>query len=83
MARILFAWVGHTDLRAVEESDKVGLGPIAQLLVKEHFDRAVLFDNYKGQRDVSAYVDWLTPQSSVPIEVLRVNLSTPTDLAHV
>lgn len=83
MARILFAWVGITDLRAVNEGDKVGLGPIAQLLVKEQFDRAVLFDNYKGERDVTGYADWLRPQTAVAIEVLKVELSVPTDLGAI
>ncbi len=82
MARILFAWVGYTDLRAVEESDKVGLGPIAQLLSKESFDEAVLLDNYGTEKNVVGYIDWLQPQTSAPIQHQKVKLSSPTNLGE-
>lgn len=41
MKKKLISWIGRTDLRAVQEGDIVGLGPIAQAI------RALSFDHMK------------------------------------
>ena len=33
MRKVLVSWIGHTDLRAPEESEAVGVGPVAQALI--------------------------------------------------
>ena len=49
----LLAWIGRTDLRAPLESDKVGLGPIAQALASRDFDDLLLVANYDA-REIAA-----------------------------
>jgi hypothetical protein len=46
MKRVLVSWLGRTDLRAVTESDQVGIGPIAQALGAGRFLRLDLLCDY-------------------------------------
>ncbi len=78
---ILFAWIGHTDLRASQDPS-VGVGPIAQALKTERFDLAVLLDNYEPGR-VAAWRGWLESQTKTRFEIRRVTLSGPTAFREV
>src|SRR5437764_1481683 len=82
MRRILMAWIGNTDLRAPLENEIVGLGPIAQALDARPFDEAVLLSNYDVRR-VAIYVKWLRGRTSVPLDLLDVNLSGPTQFGEI
>ena len=58
MKKILISWIGRTDLRAVAESETIGLGPIAQAVQSLPFFHAVLISDYPEQ-EVQAYAAWL------------------------
>src|SRR5678815_3537361 len=82
MRRILMAWIGHTDLRAVTESDTVGLGPIAQALDARQFDEAVLLSNYDVRR-VTPFVKWLRGRTHTELDVVDVELTGPTQFGEI
>jgi transcriptional regulator with PAS, ATPase and Fis domain len=80
--KVLFAWVGNTDLRAPTESEQVGVGPIAQALEARAFDEAFLLSNYDGKA-VAAYLKWLRSRSAARIEVVEEKLSGPTQFGEI
>ena len=45
MKKILISWIGRTDLRAVTESESIGIGPLAQAVRNLTFDEVVLLDD--------------------------------------
>lgn len=79
MKRILFAWIGLTDLKAAESGGKDGLGPIAQVVATGDYSKAVLLDNYGPDKDVAGYLAWLGLQCATELEVRKVELDDPTD----
>ncbi len=80
--RLLFAWIGHSDLRSAEDTATGGVGPIAQALASDWFDQAVLLDNYpEGRSD--AYVAWLHAKTAIPFVVHRVSLPSPTHFGAI
>jgi transcriptional regulator with PAS, ATPase and Fis domain len=82
MSRILICWVGRTDLRARSESDKIGIGPIAQALLVRQFDQAFLLSDYP-EKEVKPYVKWLSERSKVHIELLLEKLSGPMNFGEI
>ena len=78
MKRILVSWLGRTDLRAVTESDRVGIGPIAQALGTGRFTRLELLCDYPPE-EAGAYMDWLRPRTETRIISHPVTLPSPTD----
>lgn len=82
MQKILFCWVGVTDLRASEDEAKVGLGPIAQALVSNDYDEAVLLDDFNDFR-VDKYLVWLKNKTKTKLTIHGVSLSGPTDFGEI
>ncbi|MEE9391947.1 MAG: sigma-54 dependent transcriptional regulator [Planctomycetota bacterium] len=82
MRKILMSWVGLTDLRAPKESDKVGLGPVAQALSQQSYDHVVLMTNYP-ESDTVPYVDWLRERYSGDLELAVESLSGPTAFGEI
>ncbi|MCB1552878.1 MAG: sigma-54-dependent Fis family transcriptional regulator [Xanthomonadales bacterium] len=82
MRTVLLAWVGNTDLRAPTESDRVGMGPIAQALQARAFDEAYLLSDY-GDQIVQPYLSWLRGLSTTRIEVVAEKLSGPTQFGEI
>lgn len=83
MERILFAWIGLTDLRAAEGEEKAGTGPIAQVLTTNNYFKAILLDNYGSAGNGVAYVDWLKQKTSSEIDRREVSLASPIDFAAI
>lgn len=83
MGRILFAWVGMTDLRCATENRPGELGPIGQVVAQESFERLVLLDNYGENADVAGYLHWLQEHTSAEMEQVPVSLPSPTDFAAI
>jgi len=83
MERILFAWVGRTDLKAAAENKSDNLGPIAQVVSKGDFSRLVLLNNYGPDSDPDGYVTWLKQYSDAPINIKPVGLPSPTDFSAI
>ncbi len=82
MRRVLFAWVGRTDLRAPTESDAVGVGPIAQAVEARDFDEVRLLSDY-DRGLVEPYLDWLRTRTKATIEVVYEPLGGPTDFGEI
>jgi transcriptional regulator with PAS, ATPase and Fis domain len=80
--RVLVTWVGRTDLRAPEEANAVGLGPIAQALEARQFDEVFLLSDYPDP-EVKPYVKWLSARSKARIEVVPEKLSGPTNFGEI
>ena len=78
MKGILVSWLGRTDLRAVSDSDQVGIGPIAQALRAGDFSRLDLLCDCSAD-EAETYVDWLWPQTEAKIVPHLVTLPSPTD----
>jgi transcriptional regulator with PAS, ATPase and Fis domain len=83
MERILFSWVGRTDLRAAAENKADELGPIAQVASKGEFARLVLLNNYGPESDPEGYVAWLKGYTEAEVELISVALPSPTDFSAI
>jgi DNA-binding NtrC family response regulator len=83
MDDILFAWIGATDLRALKEPEKVGIGPIAQAVKIKSWKRIVLLCNYPDEQG-KQYTNWLKETFRVKdVGLNHVSLSTPTDYGDI
>ena len=82
MNRILLCWLGRTDLRAVDEQDRVGIGPIAQALATGRFARLELLCDYPPA-EVEPYLDWLRARTDAHIQPHPVTLPSPTDFEAI
>ena len=83
MRKVLVSWIGHTDLRAPEESEAVGVGPVAQALVAGSYDDAFLATDHEGEA-VRRYVRWLEAHDSgCTIHVLHEYLTGPTEFGEI
>jgi len=82
MKRIFVSWIGWTDLRAVEESDIIGLGPIAQAVDAAGYDDIVLISDYPEQ-DVSRYLGWLALRTPTKITLHAARLTNPTNFCEI
>jgi len=82
MKRILVSWIGRTDLCAVEESDSIGLGPIAQAVDVTGYDDIVLISDYPAQ-EVTSYLGWLATRTPTKITRHVARLTSPTNFAEI
>ncbi len=82
MGTILVSWLGRTDLRAVTETQQVGLGPVAQALQTGRFSRLELLCDY-AQDEAAPYLAWLKAQSPTPVTAHFVSLESPTDFGAI
>jgi DNA-binding NtrC family response regulator len=80
--RVLVSWIGKTDLRAPAETDKVGMGPIAQALEARAFDAVLLVSDYPAD-EVKAFLGWLKQRTSTSIDTIFVKLSGPTNFGGI
>ncbi len=82
MAKILVSWLGRTDLRAVEESEEIGLGPIAQAVSTRPFDQIHLISDYP-ENETKCFVDWLGGHTKSPVSVHTRHLTSPTNYGEI
>lgn len=82
MRRVLVAWIGRTDLRAPDESETVGLGPIAQALDTREFDEVFLLADYPETK-VKPYLRWLTRRTKAHVDLTFEKLSGPTNFGEI
>ncbi len=80
--RILFGWLGETDLRASTGETEKGLGPMAQAVRDRSFDRVVVLSDWDASRN-ETYVRWISEQTSTPVEIKEATLPSPTDFAKI
>jgi transcriptional regulator of acetoin/glycerol metabolism len=82
MGTTLVSWLGRTDLRAVDESERVGLGPVAQALQTGRFCRLELICDYTTE-ETAPYLAWLKNQSEIPATPHYVTLEIPIDFGAI
>ena len=82
MGTTLISWLGRTDLRAVDETVQVGLGPIAQALQTSRFARLDLLCDYSPE-EAAPYLAWLQTQAPTPVTPHYVTLDNPTDFGAI
>ena len=80
--RILFCWLGMTDLKAASETSEVGLGPIAQAIVGAEYREVVLLNNWE-KAVAENYVVWLQKKHSATITLHNIPLSSPTNFGEI
>jgi len=80
MKKILFTWLGKTDLNCAENNGADGVGPICQAATKRKFDEIIILSNYSTDRS-EPYIDWLEGQEiSGSLTLVHVDLGgNPTD----
>ena len=80
--KILFAWIGNTDLKASSGDEEAGLGPIAQTVSKIAFNRLVLISDHSEGKS-RKYSEWLSKFSGAEIEISDTHLSSPTNYEEI
>ena len=83
MQNILFTWIGATDLGAIKEPQRCGVGPIAQAVKEMVWDELILLCDYpkaKGKQ----YQKWLQETCQLKeVSLHFVSLSSPTDYSDI
>ena len=83
MRSVLLSWIGHTDLRAPEETDVTGVGPVAQALGARAFDHAFLVTDHDGE-PISRYREWLDARAGgTVLRLLHEPLTGPTEFGEI
>jgi DNA-binding NtrC family response regulator len=82
MKNNIICWIGRTDLRAPEEEDAIGIGPIAQAVATYTYDAIDLITDYPN-RETKHYISWLEGRTPTPIKVHRFKLTSPTDFGEI
>lgn len=82
MKRILYSWIGLTDLRASEGRTNGALGPIGQAVSTLAFDEVVLLSDHPREI-LAAYLKWLKTLTSAPVSLARTKLSSPTNFGEI
>lgn len=80
--RLLFCWLGATDLRAAGGQEGIGLGPVAQAAKNYAYQEIVLLNNWEKE-NAKSYVTWLSQQAGSPVSLVHVALSGPTNFGEI
>ncbi len=81
--RVVICWLGRTDLNACGGQAEAGLGPVAQALEWERFDRLILLNNYPASH-AEAYRSWLGARHpDLNLAMRHVRLSGPTCYSEI
>lgn len=80
--RILFCWLGTTDLKAASGVADVGLGPIAQAAQGQTYNELLLLNNWE-KSSAESYISWLTEWTSAKTFLWQVQLSGPTNFGEI
>jgi len=80
--KVLFAWVGNTDLKASRGEPGIELGPIGQAVKKRNYTHIVLLSNYRKD-DEKHFIDWLRTITSSTILKYHKELTGPTEYEEI
>lgn len=80
--RILFCWLGTTDLKAALGVVGVGLGPIGQAAQEHAYNEVVLLNNWE-RTSAEDYIAWLKKRAASKIILRQVQLSGPTNFGEI
>jgi DNA-binding NtrC family response regulator len=78
----LITWIGRTDLKAAVGDPEAGLGPIAQSIRDERYDKIHLLSDFSISES-HAYVKWITEKTPAGIQLHHVKLSSPMDFGEI
>ena len=79
----LVAWIGSADLRAAQAAiTESGEGPIAQAVSAARYQRIILLGDQQFQ-DVEAYSSWLGGRTKAAIDIVSVEMTSPTAFAEI
>jgi DNA-binding NtrC family response regulator len=81
-ARILYAWIGATDLRAAEGDRGAGLGPIGGAVEAFSFDRIELLSNFPRDQN-TRFLRWIRNRFPHPFTLHHSPLSSPTAFGEI
>jgi DNA-binding NtrC family response regulator len=82
MNTLLLSWLGKTDLRAVEDPERIGVGPVARALQTGRFAALHLLCDC-SESEANAYVRWLAAQVALPVTLHPVELPNPMDFGAI
>ncbi len=80
--KLLFSWIGRTDLNCAKNNDSRQIGPIATALKADSYDFVFLLNNYTqedAKSDCVNFNKWIRDFSSAEFSFQHVNLSSPTN----
>ena len=80
--KVLFAWIGNTDLKASRGELGDELGPIGQAAKKRTYTHIVLISNYKKDEE-KRFIDWIKTITSSTIFRYHRDLTSPTDYEEI
>lgn len=85
-SRMLAAWIGSADLRAPTAADKGDVGPIAQAVDAQHYDRILLLADQEPAA-LRKFESWLLQRlgrtGKTKLEICRVKLTSPTNFNEI
>lgn len=82
MGRVLASWIGFTDIRASQGTEKDGLGPIAQAVKSREFDEINLISDLAAEQ-TKGYVDWIKDITKSSVVLHTEKLSGPTQFGEI
>lgn len=84
--KVLFAWIGNTDLRVsgvgTAPNPNDGVGPIAQAVIASPYDKVVLLTNYPAIKN-AAFAEWLAKKTEAEIGIETTELTSPTNYEEI
>ncbi len=82
--KILLAWLGQTDLDAVDGERRIGRGPIAGAVEDRDFDRVLLLNTY-SEDQAARFATWLGGRTNgrPALEIRAVDLPSPVDYVAI
>ena len=83
MKKIMFAWLGGHDFDGMAGLKPGEIGPIARAATDASFARIVLLNNYGPERDSGGYKRWLMELCESQVDVISIDLPSPTDFAAI
>ena len=80
--KILFAWIGMTDLQAAAGEENAGVGPIGRALADRQYDRVVLLNNLPKDQ-IEPFLRWLKDRTGASLTVHQTDLSNPMNFSEI
>ena len=80
--KILFCWLGATDLKASAGDMHIALGPVAQAAEARTYGEVVLLNNW-DRTSTENYVAWLRQKTSAQIIIQQIALTSPTNFGEI
>ena len=81
-SKILFTWLGMTDLQCSQEGIKKETGPIGEAVAKFNFTEIHILSDYEESANF-AYCNWLKTLTSAKIAIHTCKLSNPMNFGDI